>query len=400
MLGRKKNFIAYPIALLIGLGFIALLILGRPQPLERNLVPAPVPIVQVIDVKEALQPLTIRSQGVVSAAKRVELVSEVSGRVLRVDDSFAPGGQFSAQEILIELDDADYRAAFSQTQANVAEAERLLAVEQGSAKQAQREWRDLKSEEANALFLRKPQIASAKASLQAAKAARDKAKTDLNRTKISLPFDGSVLRQEVDQGEYVVAGRSIGEVFALGSAEIRLPLSTSQYYRLGNAIGAEVTVSAKAAGIRHDWLGEIVRVESNVDSVSRMHHVVATVDDAFVNYADKPSLALGQYVEAGIQTLKQQSVYEIPRNALRQPQNIWLLDNESVLHVTEVDVIFRDDERAFVRLKSDVSGGQELDSAFYDGDKSLRIVTSNLSLAITGMKTMVEKKAQARLKME
>ena len=392
MLGRKKNFIAYPVALLLGLGFIALLILGRPQPQERNLAPAPAPIVQVMDVKESLQPLIISSQGVVSAATRVELVSEVSGRVLRVEDSFAPGGKFSSGQILIELDDADYRAAFSQAQANVAEAERLLAVEQGSAKQAQREWRDLKSEEANALFLRKPQVASAKANLQAAKAARDKAKTDLNRTKISLPFDGSVLRKEVDQGEYVVAGRSIGEVFALSSAEIRLPLSTSQYYRLGNAIGAEVRVSAKAAGIRHDWMGEIVRVESNVDPVSRMHHVVATVEDAFIENADKPSLALGQYIEAGIQTLEQQPVYEIPRNALRQPQSVWLLDNESVLYVVDVDVVLRDRARAFIQLKAGV--GQQLNNLFFVGDKTLRVVTSDLALAVSGTKTIVEQASQ------
>lgn len=392
MLGRKKNFIAYPVALLLGLGFIALLILGRPQPQERNLAPAPAPIVQVMDVKESLQPLIISSQGVVSAATRVELVSEVSGRVLRVEDSFAPGGKFSSGQILIELDDADYRAAFSQAQANVAEAERLLAVEQGSAKQAQREWRDLKSEEANALFLRKPQVASAKANLQAAKAARDKAKTDLNRTKISLPFDGSVLRKEVDQGEYVVAGRSIGEVFALSSAEIRLPLSTSQYYRLGNAIGAEVRVSAKAAGIRHDWMGEIVRVESNVDPVSRMHHVVATVEDAFIENADKPSLALGQYIEAGIQTLEQQPVYEIPRNALRQPQSVWLLDNESVLYVVDVDVVLRDQARAFIQLKAGV--GQQLNNLFFVGDKTLRVVTSDLALAVSGTKTIVEQASQ------
>jgi len=415
MLGRKKSIIAYPIALLLGVALIAFLIIGRPQPSERNLAPAPVPIVEVLDVRESMQPLIIYSQGVVSAATKVELVAEVNGRVVRADSAFAPGGQFSTKQILLELDETDYRAALSQAEANVADAKRLLSVEQGTAKQARREWRDLKSEEANALFLREPQIASAKASLEAAKAARDKAKVELLRTKISLPFDGRVLRQEVNQGEYVVAGRSIGEVFALDSAEIRLPLTTSQYYRLGSAIGAEVSVSAKAGDIRREWLGKIIRVESDVDSVSRMHHVVAEIDSAFIGLDGRPPLALGQYVEAKIQTLEEQPVYEIPRSALRQPQNVWLLDSESVLHVTEVDVVLRNDERAFIRLKEDPSrrsesDGTSLDGAFsdsalsdgalFDSNNALRIVTSSLSLAITGMKTIVEEEPQTRLNVE
>ncbi len=390
MLGSKKKIIAYPLTLLCGLGLIAFLIIARPQPESRVLAPAPVPVVSAVKVKESLRPLVVKSQGVVSAAKRIELVAEVSGKVVKIEDVFAPGGHFSADNVLLELDDTDYRTALSRAEANVADARRLLAVEQGSAKQAQREWRDLKSEEANALFLREPQIASAKANLDAAISARDKARADLSRTKITVPFDGSILRQEVDLGEFIVAGRVIGEAFATDSAEIRLPLSTTQFYQLGNSIGAEVLISSRTGDINHQWSARIVRVESSVDPVTRMHHVVASVENAFASDNTKPALALGQYVEASIKTLDEYTVYELPRSALRQPQDIWILDNENVLHVLSVDVVFRDAKRALIRLRDDEHSRNELLEAGHTASKPLRVVTSNLALAYSGMQTAVE----------
>lgn len=390
MLGTKKRFIAYPITFLCGAAIIAFLILARPQPESRVLAPSPVPMVEILDITETEQPLSVSSQGVVSASTRIELVAEVSGRVIARAPMFAPGGKFRAGEILLEVDQTDYLSALSQAKASVAEAERLLAVEQGTARQAQREWRELHSEEANALFLRKPQIASAKANLEAAKAALAKAETDLQRTKIQVPFDGQVLRQDVDQGEYIVAGRTIGEVFASGSAEIRLPLSTAQFYRLGNAVGASVMVSSRSGAIQHQWQGQIIRVESSVDQVSRMHHVVASIDNAFESGLESPALALGQFVEAQIQTLEKHRVFEIPRAALRQPQDIWLLDNENALHVVGVEVVQRNDHHAFVRLKSDEKSLQELNDIGFSPEKTLRVVTSSLALAYSGMQTTVQ----------
>ena len=390
MLGKKKRFIAYPVTFLCGAAIVAFLIVGRPQPESRILAPSPVPMVEYLNISESEQPLSVGSQGVVSATTRIELVAEVSGRVISKAPVFAPGGEFSAEEVLLEVDQTDYLSALSQAKANVADAERLLAVEQGTARQAKREWRELHSEEANALFLRKPQIASAKANLEAARAALAKAETDLQRTQIQVPFDGRVLRQDVDEGEYIVAGRGIGEVFASGAAEIRLPLSTAQFYRLGNPVGAVVVVSAKSGEIEHQWQGKVIRVESSVDAISRMHHVVASIDNAFESGLESPALALGQFVEAQIQTLEKHRVFEIPRAALRQPQDIWLLDNENALHVVGVDVVQRDDHHALVRFKSDQKSQRELNAVGFDPEKPLRIVTSSLALAYSGMQTSVQ----------
>lgn len=392
MLGSRKKFITYPVTLLLAAGVIAFALFGRPEPTARPLEAAPVPVVEVIEVAEALYPITLYSQGVISASQQIEVVAEVSGRVIETSAAFAVGGQFDANEVLLAIDDTDYRAALSQAEATLADAERLLAVERGTARQAKREWRDLNSKEANALFLRKPQIASAEAALAAARAGKEKAQADLSRTRVKLPFQGKLLRKDVDLGEYVVAGRAIAEVFALDSGEVRLPLSTDQFYKLGNAIGAEVQIRSPSAKGTQTWRGKIERVESALDPVSRLHYVVAKIESPFVSSVSEvgeeiPALALGQFVEAQLQTLDRAPLLEIPREALRQPQDIWVLTVENELVVVPVDVVERNRSRALVRWNT--QSREIIAQRLEPNINKFRIVTSDLPLVYSGMQTQV-----------
>ena len=83
---------------------------------------------------------------------------------------FAQGGFFAVDEPLVKVEDVDYQFLIARAESQVAAARQRLAEEEGRALQAKREWRDLGSVQANALFLREPQLASAKAALRASEA--------------------------------------------------------------------------------------------------------------------------------------------------------------------------------------------------------------------------------------
>ena len=51
-----------------------------------------------------------------------------------------------------------------------------------------------------------------------------KARLDLERTTITAPFSGRVLKQMVDLGQVVTVGAQLAEVFATDYVEIRLPI--------------------------------------------------------------------------------------------------------------------------------------------------------------------------------
>ena len=115
---------------------------------------------------------------------------------------------------MLALEDNDYQFALLRAKAKVAEAEQYLALEKGKVRQAQREWKDLGNEEANQLFLRKPQMASAAAALSAAKAGLDEAQLNLIRTRIYAPFQGRIANKQVDVGQYITPGTVIAKVYS------------------------------------------------------------------------------------------------------------------------------------------------------------------------------------------
>ena len=68
----------------------------------------------------------------------------------------------------------------------------------------------------------------ARAAVLSAKAQLERARTDLERTRIRAPYEGQVLEQNVDVGQFVSPGTVLGRVYATDYVEIRLPLSSRQ----------------------------------------------------------------------------------------------------------------------------------------------------------------------------
>ncbi len=139
----------------------------------------------------------------------------------------------------------------------------------------------VKGGEANDLVLRIPQLAEAKANVDAAIAQHDQALTDLERTKIRAPYSGRILEQLVDVGQFVNTGTNMARIFAVDFAEIRLPLTNQQsgFIDLPEDYRDSPSVSAadgrelprrdpdKATGHTNLQLeGKIVRTEGAIDS--------------------------------------------------------------------------------------------------------------------------------------
>jgi len=384
MLGFRLKPFAYVVTIAVGV-FIALLIRnGKPMPAEKAETEYKAPIVNVVPFEAGENQLWVGSQGVLEPSVKTQLVAQVAGNIALIGENFKNGERFEEGEVLLEIDDQDYRIAIAQAKAKAADARQLLAIEKGRARQAKREWRDLGSEEANALFLRKPQLASAEAALVAAQAGVEKAELDLKRTQISVPYAGQVLQKNVEVGQYVTIGSMLGEVFDTRRAELRLPLTSAQRYLLGDSLNKPVQLYTSVMGKRHFWEGRFVRFEAAVDTQSRQFFAVVQFDNPFFetkllsgaqteSAALRPTLAVGQYLQVDIPGRIIANSYLIPRKALRQPSQLWLVDAKQRLQVVNVQVLQSNAKQAVVQLERAVSCS----------DKCW-LITSELSQAITG----------------
>jgi RND family efflux transporter MFP subunit len=209
----------------------------RPQP-ERHSVETPPPLVQVVRAVVEPVSLDVVSQGTVEPVTASSLVAQVAGRVTAVSESFADGAFFRPGQVLLEIDRRDYELALRDAEAALAQARVGLEREQAEADVARREWQELgRGGEPNPLVLHEPQLAQARASVAAAEAAVERARLDLQRTRLSAPFAGRVRAKRADLGQYVTPGTPVADVFSTEAAEIRLPVSKDDLAFLAVGLG-------------------------------------------------------------------------------------------------------------------------------------------------------------------
>lgn len=332
---------------------------NRPQP-ETIEAPPVLMRVEATRFQPTSFPVHVRSQGTVQPRTRSALLPEVSARIIEVSPSFRPGGFFSAGDVLLKLDPVDYETAIVVAKAELAQAEVILVEEKAKADQARENWRALgKSGEPSPLALRLPQVAKAEADVASAKARIAKAERDLERTVIRAPYDGQVLEQSADLGQFVSQGTPLGTVFAVDYVEIRLPLperdmrflDLPEHFRDGDASGtsAPVKLHSRIGGKPATWEGAIVRVESAIDEATRQITAVAQINDPYGRKRNVgPPLKIGQFVEAEIQGSVLTDVFVIPRRAVRAGNEIILITAENKLRRVTVDPLYSDAQQIVV----------------------------------------------------
>src|SRR6056297_1796808 len=177
----------------LSVAVVVMLARNRPSPPEREPTVTAM-LVDVISPEKSSGFFTVRAQGAVTPRTETTVAAEVSGRLVSVAENFAAGGFFQAGETLAEIDPSDYEAALLQAEAELASARSRLADERARSEQARRDWQRMNGEdrEPGELVLRLPQVAGAKAAVQAGQASVLRARRNLERTRISLPFDGLV----------------------------------------------------------------------------------------------------------------------------------------------------------------------------------------------------------------
>jgi RND family efflux transporter MFP subunit len=328
---------------------------------------------------------SVVSQGSMAPRTETTLVAEVSGQIVSVSSNFIAGGFFRKGEVLLQIDPSDYETALMSAQAGLAARKAQMADQKARSEQALKDWNNLgRAGSPSDLVLRKPQLAEAQAAVQAAEAELLRAKRNLERTRIKVPYEGLVRSKLVDVGQFVSPGTPLGVTFAVDYAEIRLPLSSSDLAfldlpsatRLDSAHRVPVTlVSDERTGMQ-EWQAEIVRTEGIVDNRSRVVYAVAEVVDPYgvLGQSSQNQLRMGTFVRAEIQGLRADNVVVLPRSVLQSDNTVLIANADRELEIRQVEVLRAEPREVYI--KSGVAEGE-------------LIVTTSLDAPIAGTRLAV-----------
>ena len=345
----------------------------------------------------------VPSQGTVQAKTETSLVSEVSGKIVEIADVFVAGGFFAKDDLLIKVEQADYKTAVKTAEAALANAKAVLEEEKARAKVAESDWLNYTEGKAPALGLRKPQLASALAKVQSAEADLERTLRDLSRTEIRAPYAGMVRSRGANLGQFVSRGNPLGVLLDTTVAEVRLPLALTDLADLGLPVTvshAPFALPVTLSSEDQQWQAQLVRTEGVLDEKSRVIYVVAEIKDPYLreasaNNSATSALRFGQFVNAMILGRQAAQVVQLPRHLLKPGNLVLVADNNMQLQFRTVILDRADQQFAYI-LSGFQAGDQLVTSPLANPLPGLKVRTSQTeSTSENGDSSHTEKKANA-----
>ncbi len=425
-----------PILLLVGTIFLGKYLIGTgPEPQKKPFVVSS-PVVEVMTLSPQDYTVSIKASGIVRAGTQTNLVSEVSGRITKISDKFQEGSYFEKGEVLLSIDQANYKNSLAIVLADVAANRALLAqineeeksskrsyqlakknlslgkkevsrlrgllakkviarsileIEQQKTNQLQQKLEDLKGK-INTFKSRKQ---ATQAKITATLARETQERLNLSRTIIKAPYSGRIFQKNVGIGQFVSMGSTLGKIYSTDYAEVDLPLSLPRYELLGlpesfknksvnKQLFPDVRFTNPNSIQSNQWKGRVVRTSAVLDVNSRQINVIARIDNPFdaINNLRSP-LRIGQYIEAKIKGKTFKDVYVLPSVSVRQNKEILVLADGKI-HIIPITVLWNTQTETVVSTKENID--------------SKNLVITSMSQATEGMKVITVKDYEAKQK--
>ena len=344
----------FPILIVISGLIIGSLILFTGPSLEPRAPPENKPLIRTVTAKSESIRLSSTAFGTVSPRSENELIPEVSGSIVFMSPSLVSGGFFKKDDLLFSIEPLDYEVALEQSSAALKSAESELENAQRNhdrqinlaKKQSISESR--KEEAINRLRF-------AESAHREANARVSLAKKNLERTKIRAPYDGRVRNEKIDLGQFVNRGQSIASIYAIDSAEIRLPVHDKELafldlslFETAKSKDDAVILKATFAGEQHTWSARIARTEGELDSRTRMINVIAEIDSPYSSKDSRPPLTIGLFVEAEILGRFIKDAVVIPQSAIQDRNLVYTVNEKNRLEFRKVKILRMINDQAVI----------------------------------------------------
>jgi|TARA_Y100000994_G_scaffold192565_1_gene161857 RND family efflux transporter MFP subunit len=368
-----------PLFILLGAMLLSYILwfLGQvqPDPVEES--PAPDVIVEILTPKDFQ--VKIISSGTTTPLTQTILNAEVGGEVIYRSKKFSEGSSVIEGEILAKIDDTDLQLQYKNALLQLANAEVQYSLQLAEAEVAKEAWEKMGDGIASDLMLKKPQLKQAEALLEVAKAQVSSAEKKLNKTEIVAPYAGRIQNVNIDLGTTIIPGQPVGAMYTSSEIEITLAIKDNDLQflsipmdgrKLDSSEQALVQIESFYKGKIQSWQGKLERVDGVIDPITRMINLIAVFENDFIE-TNQSNLPIGLFVEAKIDGIKLNDVFQIPVTAISENNVVYIVDSNNELELRELSILKKYSD--FVIVKEGIRAGE-------------RIVTSKLSTASNGIK--------------
>ena len=268
---------------------ITLLVLSRPDT-QAELQPLSPARVYTADVRQMdIQPVT-RITGKLQPARKSSLSMEVSGNI--VARLVEPGQHVKEGEVLLQVDDGDFtdaveeaRALYRQEQGAIERDRALLKLIMEEKDILEREVERMKKlgkeslaskssldESLRLLLLQQEEqtrlqhsVNTAESRIQTRRAALSKAERNLQRTRLTAPFEGKVNSVTVDVGDHISSGQMALELVQLDMLDLYVEITGD----VANQLQLDQQINVVVDG--QQYSGKVYALTTDPDPITHTH---------------------------------------------------------------------------------------------------------------------------------
>jgi len=281
---------------------------------------------------------TIQASGRLSSQSLVDLSAEVSGKILQGDVSLKEGTNFKKGDLLVRIFDEEAKNNLKASKSRFLNGiAGILPDMKIDFTQEYDKWNKFFNDininkelpslpkfntDKEKIFLASRNILNDYYTIESAQ-------VRLSKYKIYAPFKGTFTNVMMEVGSVANPGTRIATMIKTDNLELEVPVKAEDIYWIKK--GDKVKVSTNNGQIT--WWGKVVRKSDYVDPASQSIIVYVAVEPQ----KDKP-LYQGQYLQAEFSDKIVHQSFEIPRNALFNKNEVYLVE-DGVLKRATVNVL-------------------------------------------------------------
>ncbi|NNC96273.1 MAG: HlyD family efflux transporter periplasmic adaptor subunit [Chitinophagales bacterium] len=321
--------------------FLAFFINNRLQsmkkPPEQKKVFDSTPVVNAMTVSSENLRLDIPLTGRLVSKNKIEVFSEVTGKLLQGRKAFKEGVRFSRGEALLKIDDSDFKLSLIANRSNFhSQITLLLADMKMDYPQNFDNWKSYTENFNPELSLQElPEVKSTQErGLLVARNIYNQFYTiqsqeaQLGKYMVIAPFTGVVSSANVSAGSLIRAGQKVGEFLDPYLFELEVGLSVPDVEKI--KVGSEVQLTSN--DVDGKWQGKVTRISKSVDD--RTQTLKAYIE---INSKD---LFEGIYLNADIGGNTVSKASKIPSNIVFDKNKVYLIE-DGALRQQELAIVHR-----------------------------------------------------------
>ncbi len=326
MFHKILGYIAAAIIIVVSYG-IALLFIGNDKPAEKQEVKKTIKTVKVISANPTTNPVDITMDGKLEALNKIELYSEVGGKVLKGSKLFKNGISFNKGEVLISLDSRDTKAALvaqrSTFQTLLTQILSDIKLDHGANYEAWNKYVSDFNPEIKVKALPEPKSEKEKRFLTTKNVYNSfynikSQEVKYSKYVITAPFSGVLTTANVQYGTIIRPGQKLGDFLQPGLFELAAPINVKDMNFIKRGDKVELT----SGDISGNWTGTVSRISKNLDAKTQSAIAFISVKNS--------TLKEGMYLSGNISAGAIPQSIELPRKLINSDNSIYVVQDSKL----------------------------------------------------------------------